>query len=174
MNLVPSQCNRLRILNISNNTNAWPQEKYKNDVFYQYALSNHCFPESKTHEQYFSYICYHKVSGEFVGYIQGYLPSVKKVLWIQTFLVDKKYLRQGYGTEFYKAILNILWNKARYNKIYLACFKANIIGCLFWDKLEFIKAKETVKFSLVHGQQCEIYIYEKTTKQKLTSSHKIT
>lgn len=158
----PFKSERLELKNISHNRNAWPRNAYENDGFYQYALSYHSLPFDMMHEHYFAYTCYHKMTGEFIGYIQGYLPSVKKSLWIQTFLVDRKFLRQGYGSEFYKAVLQVLHYYVSYDKVYLACFEANKHGKIFWEKLNFEKAVETTKYSRIHNlnQLSKIFIYE--------------
>lgn len=152
---------RIEIMNISHYKNAWPRTLYKNDAFYQYALSNQSLPIGMMHEHYFAYTCYHKMTGEFVGYIQGYLPSLKKSVWIQTFLIDRKYLRQGYGREFYELILKAFNDYFPINKVYLACFEENTQGNIFWEKLLFKKILEKNRFSLSHHINSKIYIYER-------------
>lgn len=167
MDLVrPYKNERIVLKNISHNKNAWPQNKYKGDVFYQYALSNHSLPSGAMHEHYFSYTCYHRVSGEFVGYVQGYLPSTKKILWIQTFLIDRKFLGQGYGIEFYGEILTTLQqHNICFSKVCLACFDTNTIGKVFWEKLSFSIAFETTKFSKITHRLSKIVIYEKEIEE---------
>ncbi len=156
---------RLDLINISYNKNAWPRNKYKSDAFYQYALSNHCLPVHMMHEQYFAYTCYHKKTGEFVGYVQGYLPSIKKSIWIQTFLIDQKFLRQGYGSEFYEIILKALNPQMTMTKVFLACFEANTSGRGFWGKLHFKKVLETTKNVPFHKQLSTILIFEREIMQ---------
>lgn len=158
---------RLQLMNISHNKNAWPRNAYKNDAFYQYALSNHCLPIGMMHEHYFAYTCYHKMTGEFVGYIQGYLPANKKTIWIQTFLIDKKYLRQGFGTEFYEGVLKGLNSQISYSKVFLVCYEANSHGRVFWENLRFRKVLETAKLALIQHQPIKLFIYEKEIVQGL-------
>ncbi|MBC7958355.1 MAG: GNAT family N-acetyltransferase [Vallitaleaceae bacterium] len=162
---------RIVLRNITHKKNAWPINDYKDDAFYQYALSNHGFSTNNIYEHTFSFTCHHKITGDFIGYLQGYLPTIKNALWIETFLIDKKYLQQGYGKEFYTAVTNLFKRHDGTVRVYLACFDLNLTGKLFWEKLHFMKAHETMKYNRNKGQIQKIVIYEKEIEAYLQEEY---
>lgn len=170
---------RLTIKTMTTLNPIWLQHRYKCDPFYRFALSNRLVPMDIDTKNAFHFVCHHCTSGDFVGSAKGYIATEKKVLWIQTFLIDRAYLRQGYGTEFFNAIIPLLASNYDIDKIILCCYCENLIGKRFWENLSFtvtkdipvrqIKAKSFTELkdcdsNLVPYEEGTVCFYEKCLK----------
>lgn len=128
------------------------------DNFYKYAKSTNYFSRDINKGNLFNFTANDLDSHTFIGQIKGYFPIAGNNLWIQTLLVSKDYLRQGYGTEIFGNTMEIFSSRSIINKIYLTCFKENTVGIYFWEKLGFKKAKELIDNN---NKPNNVILYEK-------------
>jgi len=96
-----------------------------------------------------------------VGYMHVYFPFQDDTLWIQTFVIDKAYVRKGLGTAFFNLVINNIIKNHPINLLYLACHEENESGILFWESLGFIKRTNMTKQFLNTNEKNHIIIYEK-------------
>ena len=129
------------------------------DKFYKYAKPSNYFSRDIDKGNLFNLVAYDKLSKEFIGQIKGFFPIGKSNIWIQTLLVSKKYLRQGYGTEIYRYTINEFAKDSNISKIYLTCFIENLVGISFWKKQGFVKSKELV--SQLDSGNRQVFLFEK-------------
>lgn len=157
----PYLSTRLRVKVITSRYPFWLQFKYRQDEFYKYALSPVNKDQPIDAKSSFHFVCHHRETHAFVGYANGYIANNVHSIWIQSFFIDKSYLRQGYGREFFNEIITILTTQVRnyLDKIYLTCYEQNTIGVQFWEKLSFVKIRETIKQIPSHDL---IGIYERS------------
>jgi RimJ/RimL family protein N-acetyltransferase len=128
------------------------------DNFYKYANTNNYFSRDTNKGNLFNYIANRNGDNTFLGQIKGYFPIGGNHLWVQTLIINKKFIRQGYGTEIFKTTLDLLSKKSKIDKIYLTCYKDNTPGIAFWESLQFNKIENSDRN---RENTCKFYIYEK-------------
>ncbi len=84
----------------------------------------------------FNFLAYTKEQ-QFIGYIKGFHSISGSILWIQILVVDKPFVRQGYGKLIIRETVQSLLQQKSLNNLYLTCHKDNSIGMNFWKTLGF-------------------------------------
>ncbi|HHV59870.1 MAG TPA: N-acetyltransferase [Clostridiaceae bacterium] len=90
---------------------------------------------------FFAGIC-PKDGSRIIGLIKGAVRgAVKKVLWINTLLVDTDFQNKGYGTMSLNLILEYFYNAFGIQDIFVSVIKSNAKGLNFWVNKGFKEIK---------------------------------
>lgn len=160
-NLKDQTSDRLKIQSISSQYSKEIEKNFKMNSFYKYALTNDDSIDDHNNKNSISFIGHTHDSNKLITYTNGYIPLSSNILWIQTFIVNQNYLRQGYGTEFFNVTIKTILKDILIHKIYLACLQKNTGGINFWNSLGFHKATEKTKQLKYNQLPSKIYIFEK-------------
>ncbi|HOQ17860.1 MAG TPA: GNAT family N-acetyltransferase [Defluviitaleaceae bacterium] len=168
---------RMLIRDLEEGDFSFIKQFYEDYHFYKYAIGsfkemtkdhfNALLEELKRQDDYFYCVSKLMDTDVYVGAIKGSLHfGHERILWIHLLMIDKKYLRKGYGRElfetivkYFKEILNIKW-------IYISVAQKNVSGHSFWIKQGFSD------FKTIHPAQNEsnnafgdVMIYRKNAQE---------
>lgn len=159
-NLKDQSSDRLKIQRLSSQESEIIYKQFKMDSFYKYAIAN-TDPINHNSKYLISFTGRTFDTNKLIIYTNGYFRKSDSILWIQTFIVSQRFLRQGYGTEFFNVMLKIIQNHILIHKIYLICMQENTGGVSFWQSLGFHKVTDKTKQLIDNQSPSKIYIFEK-------------
>ena len=154
--------NRIYIRTISKEYYEQYTHKYQKDKYYQHVFTNPYL--SQNFQDGFYFACYKKTNNHFIGCMSGFRVEKTNIFWIQTFLINRDYIRQKYGSEFFLLFMNQLISNFSIDKICLSCLELNYKGTKFWEKLGFTTIQKRKKS---FGNKLKnVIIYEKEVLTK--------
>jgi len=78
-------------------------------------------------------------SGELIGFAKGLVINKDKIVWINSFVINKPYQSNGYGKRVMELLEYYFKQKCDIQTIYLSVYKTNSVGINFWSKCGYCK-----------------------------------
>lgn len=117
--------------------------------------------EIKSHPEAFFYAARNKYTHEFVGCAKGIVQKEYQDLWISLLMIDKKFLRQKYGTEIVTEILGYFKKRLQIRHTYISVRENNQAAKFFWTTLGFEPCKKMIQEKQPYTKSQPIGIYKK-------------
>lgn len=87
-----------------------------------------------------------KIDDKYVGFAMYGLwikEGKKGRVWLDRFMIDRRYQNKGYSKKIMPLLIDEIKNKYNYDKLYLSVYEDNIIAINFYKKLGFVFNGET-------------------------------
>lgn len=128
---------------------------------YQFAIGNAIDYNEEIYKKY-EFSARHKDKGFFVGYCKGYISVLNpKVFWLQTLMIDRPYLRKGYGTEIVQALEEGMKARGVISQVHLSVVFNNYSAKKFWTKQGY-SIYRTLEKNVFGDHKVTVCIYRKT------------
>lgn len=163
---------RMTISNMNKKDLDFIHDMYQDVNYYFYATGSHTCLDKEEFEEFIeqddninSFFCISKLfdTNDYVGCIKGNVYYNKtKILWIASIMVDRKFLRQGYGTELVNEMIRFFKLKHNVKHVYISIAQKNEIGIKFWRNLGFSLCKIVRRYGPKKLMFGDVYIYCKS------------